>query len=1123
MNNVAAGNFIDDETGESLNDVETVLGELGIALRDTNGLFRNSGEILDEVSGKWSTFNNVQQHAIATAFAGTRQQEKFIVLMENYASATDYAATAANSAGTAMAKYEDYLAGVEASMTNLKAAFEEFSIAVLDSGIITSIVDVLAGVVNVLTDIASIGGGFITRTLTILTLLALLTVAFETSKAAITKLILKYAELNGVQTAGIVTTKVFKAAMVELSSTGILGLILAIPKAIIGLISLVAQFGMAEVAALGLKGALELLEINPVMLAITAITATIVGAVAAIKNYQEELVNSAKQSQAVVDATAALDKKLKEENDTLDSLIDSYRELAEKSRGAYDAEQQQEVLDLQNRINAIIQEQGESVDLLNTKYENLSDTIKKLAGAQSNKLTSSINETKESIQIIIDEAKKVIDDMSVGPDLKGVEGLDENTTIEDAIAILTGYTDRHDLYGKHAAEAINKLTWYQDKISELEGSIVSFIVSKEDAEARVSGAITNWLGDDAAISSLAEYSAYKQALIEAAMASEDFAVSNEKAANEVERFLSTEYGDVIAKLASDLRGTNYQLKGFSNLAEKATAEFDALSAGFADMEERGSLSLDTYKDLLEVFPDLASMQFVDDDNNTVKFLEETEDGYYKLNGSIEKYIALEQEKLVAVMASNAEGSAAYNNAYSDLQDLIAIQNTLLLDDSIQKAQDRLNEQLEEFEKIIDVRKELLSTYKQEIDYQRELESRQRNVTSLQTKLSVSRLDTSAAGQARTRELEQQLKEAQEELDDFTLEHAIDVLTTQLDLEKEEYKALIDSEIQELKSISGSMDSIDGKIASLLKLRADDSQKGKEDSAKLAFNDLQAYVLDKKFTAGGEKDDEYTDKLNNAVKAHNAAYSDNQTDAAALAGQLTWHVEPAAQNDDAPPPGYKYISAAKKSGTDNIRSASGNNFVIDINEVTYAVQSNGSTLNAEQAANAQKTVKAGGGIVQEGTVVAIGTGDTKVPYVYTKDGDWVGMANRPGFLGLGDTTGYSNLLKVIHQYHTGGFVGDETTLKSNEEFAKLLKGEFVSTPAQMKRFMETTLPNIASYTSNGGSNEFNAPLIEINCDNVTGESIPDLKRIVNDAVDEIKKQLDTGMSRTGFVRTSRRLV
>ena len=52
----------------------------------------------------------------------------------------------------------------------------------------------------------------------------------------------------------------------------------------------------------------------------------------------------------------------------------------------------------------------------------------------------------------------------------------------------------------------------------------------------------------------------------------------------------------------------------------------------------------------------------------------------------------------------------------------------------------------------------------------------------------------------------------------------------------------------------------------------------------------------------------------------------------------------------------------------------------------------------------------------------------------------------------------------HIYHTGGLVGDVATLSESEEFAKLLEGEFVSSPAQMKRFMEDTLPQIAEYRS-----------------------------------------------------------
>lgn len=75
-------------------------------------------------------------------------------------------------------------------------------------------------------------------------------------------------------------------------------------------------------------------------------------------------------------------------------------------------------------------------------------------------------------------------------------------------------------------------------------------------------------------------------------------------------------------------------------------------------------------------------------------------------------------------------------------------------------------------------------------------------------------------------------------------------------------------------------------------------------------------------------------------------------------------------------------------------------------------------------------------------------------------------------------GYKNLetamLSNYGSYHTGGLVGEVATITESEEFAKLLKGEFVSTPAQMKRFMTETLPQIAEYDFTAGRSANAAP-------------------------------------------------
>ena len=70
MGMIKAGNLKDPETDEDLSDVESTLRGLGISLRASNSEFRNFGEVLDEVGGKWNSFSTVQRRAIATAFAG---------------------------------------------------------------------------------------------------------------------------------------------------------------------------------------------------------------------------------------------------------------------------------------------------------------------------------------------------------------------------------------------------------------------------------------------------------------------------------------------------------------------------------------------------------------------------------------------------------------------------------------------------------------------------------------------------------------------------------------------------------------------------------------------------------------------------------------------------------------------------------------------------------------------------------------------------------------------------------------------------------------------------------------------------------------------------------------------
>lgn len=147
MNNIKLGVFV-DENGEDLNDTEKILKEFGITMRDTNNDFRASSDILDDINTKWDSFTSMEKSAIATAAAGTRQRENFLVLMENYGKALEYAEVAANSAGTAVQKFEAYQESLGAKINNFVATFESLSLNTFDPQILGALVDAGAAILN---------------------------------------------------------------------------------------------------------------------------------------------------------------------------------------------------------------------------------------------------------------------------------------------------------------------------------------------------------------------------------------------------------------------------------------------------------------------------------------------------------------------------------------------------------------------------------------------------------------------------------------------------------------------------------------------------------------------------------------------------------------------------------------------------------------------------------------------------------------------------------------------------------------------------------------------------------------------------------------------------------------
>lgn len=136
------------EGDTDINNVESQLAYVGIALKDANGELRSTEDVLDELGKKWDTLNKNQQAALAKALAGTRQQSRLIAMMDDYERVLELQQISERSAGATSAQAATYLEGIEAKMNKIQVAWEKIVMTVSDSEIIIGIFDLIGSALD---------------------------------------------------------------------------------------------------------------------------------------------------------------------------------------------------------------------------------------------------------------------------------------------------------------------------------------------------------------------------------------------------------------------------------------------------------------------------------------------------------------------------------------------------------------------------------------------------------------------------------------------------------------------------------------------------------------------------------------------------------------------------------------------------------------------------------------------------------------------------------------------------------------------------------------------------------------------------------------------------------------
>lgn len=164
------------EDGVNANDVEKALKKADVALRDTEGNFRNIGDVIMELSAKWDTLDTNTQKYIATMAAGIQQSSNFIALVGNYQSNVDNLAYAMDSAGASEKQFEAISSNLSSAFIRLENEWTRLKTSFADGkNIISGAVDVLSNLLHIISNIGpgatlAIGSiGLLTAKITALT------------------------------------------------------------------------------------------------------------------------------------------------------------------------------------------------------------------------------------------------------------------------------------------------------------------------------------------------------------------------------------------------------------------------------------------------------------------------------------------------------------------------------------------------------------------------------------------------------------------------------------------------------------------------------------------------------------------------------------------------------------------------------------------------------------------------------------------------------------------------------------------------------------------------------------------------------------------------------------------
>ena len=389
------------------------------------------------------------------------------------------------------------------------------------------------------------------------------------------------------------------------------------------------------------------------------------------------------------------------------------------------------------------------------------------------------------------------------------------------------------------------------------------------------------------------------------------------------------------------------------------------------------------------------------------------------NNALNRINALRSLSDVAITSiGKVDGAAkkAIEDQASALEDLLKYVEEMIKQE-VKNQVKALEDQVDAYKEIVDLQKKSLELEKEKDNYTKTVSDKQKEIADLRKQIHALDLDDSREAAAKKAKLQEELSEKINDLADYQSDHAYDATSDMLDDMADSYEKEKQKEIDILENTISSEE----KLYQLAIDRINNH-----------WDTLYQDLINWNYEYGSVTNDEITkawDAASAAVQQYGSylnAILETQRQIASYESSSGSYV--VGGSSDGKPQGGSAIGVTGNYDT------SGSQTLGQVKNIVHQMKENSAAHHSADTAGKARLNKANLDLGKQLTSLIGRTA------VRGDDGVW--YLDRVGGPKLYETYPYST-------YHTGGIVGDEPTLKQDELFAKVKKGEAVFTEEQQE--------------------------------------------------------------------------